>query len=376
MLFPKIGADNWSGLTPRSLPASASGPGCGLGIRLGNRASPRASLSAFTNIEARRRENLRGSWGDNCGQPGTARPKFGVAWRRGPCMQVLTRVAIKPSPAILQTALRAFSSSIRIVVAYVPVAAGARFQAYLLTGEDGDADTTVPRLQGLGADLGRCYVLERREEDAGPPLSLPSRTGVLAAALAQTNARLLVIDPIMAFLDPPINTASDPAVRRALATLASLAERHGCCKRQAGYNVVTWRNDGKPQSVLVRRASDLHVGGTNLRRPDLDCWRNLVGPAIQRFPDIRSFLAVMHSCRRNNHCHCDVSGRTWITMTGNAMLGQYPIPHPKSCGVRPRDYQENTRRENTHRGALAKRKSTSTRDAVGARPNGPDCHAR
>jgi AAA domain len=100
--------------------------------------------------------------------------------------------------------------------------------ALIVNGEDGDADTTVPRLRALGADLGRCFVLERGDEDAGRPLLLPTRTERLAAALAQTSARLLVIDPVMAFMDPQINTASDPAVRRALAPLAHLAQRHDC----------------------------------------------------------------------------------------------------------------------------------------------------
>jgi len=36
-----------------------------------------------------------------------------------------------------------------------------------------------------------------------------------------------VIDPIMAFLDPRIQSGSDTSVRRALAPLAQLAERHG-----------------------------------------------------------------------------------------------------------------------------------------------------
>jgi hypothetical protein len=98
----------------------------------------------------------------------------------------------------------------------------------IINGEDGDADTTVPRLRALGADLGRCFVLERCEEDAGPPLVLPTQTEVLAAALPQTGARLLVIDPVMAFMDPQINTASDPDIRRALAPLARLAQRHDC----------------------------------------------------------------------------------------------------------------------------------------------------
>jgi AAA domain len=99
--------------------------------------------------------------------------------------------------------------------------------ALILNGEDGDEDTTIPRLQTLGADLGRCFVLERGH-DGGPAFYLPTRTDVLDAALVQTKARLVVIDPVMAFLAAGVNTASDLAMRRTLWPLAQLAELH-CC---------------------------------------------------------------------------------------------------------------------------------------------------
>src|SRR5262249_56389134 len=47
-------------------------------------------------------------------------------------------------------------------------------------------------------------------------------------ALAQTGARLVVIDPVTVFLAAGVNTHSDGGVRRALAPLAALADRYGC----------------------------------------------------------------------------------------------------------------------------------------------------
>jgi hypothetical protein len=52
--------------------------------------------------------------------------------------------------------------------------------------------------------------------------------GVLEGVVAETGARLVVIDPVMAFLDRSVCISSDPVVRDALAPLAELAERHGC----------------------------------------------------------------------------------------------------------------------------------------------------
>ncbi len=97
----------------------------------------------------------------------------------------------------------------------------------VLNGEDGGEDTIRPRLAALGADLARVFVL-RPHLDTGAPLSFPPAVGLLDAAILQTGARLVVIDPIMAFLDPSVVTASDQAIRRALLPLALLAERRHC----------------------------------------------------------------------------------------------------------------------------------------------------
>jgi hypothetical protein len=99
--------------------------------------------------------------------------------------------------------------------------------ALVLGGEDHAADTIRPRLQALDADLERVFVFRSDDAPAGPLLSLPSDTTFLDDALTQTRARLLVIDPIVAFLDRRIHSSSDSSVRRALAPLARLAERHG-----------------------------------------------------------------------------------------------------------------------------------------------------
>ena len=95
-------------------------------------------------------------------------------------------------------------------------------------GEDGDDDTTGPRLQALGADLERVFVLDQSDEDIGQPLSLPSQAAALDSLLTQTGAKLVVLDPIVAFLDARVQIANDLSVRHALAPLARLAKKHQC----------------------------------------------------------------------------------------------------------------------------------------------------
>ena len=97
-----------------------------------------------------------------------------------------------------------------------------------LNGEDGVEDTISPRLAGLGADPAHVFVLDRQDTDLAALLSLPADVEALEALVAQVQARLLVIDPVMAFFGAGVNTASDWSIRRALAPLAAMARHHAC----------------------------------------------------------------------------------------------------------------------------------------------------
>jgi hypothetical protein len=97
----------------------------------------------------------------------------------------------------------------------------------VLSAEDNAADTIVPRLRNLGADLARVFVWQR-EADEDWPWRFPAHAARLDDALARTDARLAVIDPIMSFLDDSVLSGSDQSVRRGLAPLLHLAEKHRC----------------------------------------------------------------------------------------------------------------------------------------------------
>jgi hypothetical protein len=98
--------------------------------------------------------------------------------------------------------------------------------AIVLNGEDGDEDTIRPRLQALGADLGRVFIPCRHGDEES--LCFPTHVKVLEEALRRTAARLVVIDPLPAFLDSRVNTNNDFSVRWALAPLLRLAQRYAC----------------------------------------------------------------------------------------------------------------------------------------------------
>jgi AAA domain len=99
----------------------------------------------------------------------------------------------------------------------------------IVCAEDDLADTVVPRLLAHGADLSRIasVLLERDERDHLRPLTLPEHQDRLELAIRQVKAKLLVIDPITAYLSETINTNNDASVRRATTPLTDLAQRTG-----------------------------------------------------------------------------------------------------------------------------------------------------
>jgi RecA-family ATPase len=96
----------------------------------------------------------------------------------------------------------------------------------IVQAEESDAGTVVPRLRAAGADLDRTILWGT--DDCDEPLRLPSQLGRLHRAILDHAARLVVLDPIISFLDPNVMLNSDQGIRRVLSSLKRLAERLGC----------------------------------------------------------------------------------------------------------------------------------------------------
>lgn len=86
----------------------------------------------------------------------------------------------------------------------------------LLLGEDSVEKTILRRLEAAGADLTRLAVL-------GRAVTLPKDLSRVEAAICQTRAVLVAIDPLMAFLG--CDAHSDQKVRQALTPLKEIADR-------------------------------------------------------------------------------------------------------------------------------------------------------
>ena len=97
------------------------------------------------------------------------------------------------------------------------------FNVIYQTAEDGLADTIKPRLQEAGADLEKVLVIDEREED---PLTLTDER--IEQAIRQNNARLLIIDPIQAYLGEKVDMNRANEVRPILRKIGDVAQRTGC----------------------------------------------------------------------------------------------------------------------------------------------------
>jgi hypothetical protein len=97
----------------------------------------------------------------------------------------------------------------------------------LLTAEDGLADTVRRRVDALGGNPARIHVLTGVGDPEKPAsFNLAKDLPHLEAAVVQTEAVLVVIDPLSAYLGGT-DSHRDADVRGILAPLAAMAERRG-----------------------------------------------------------------------------------------------------------------------------------------------------
>lgn len=104
------------------------------------------------------------------------------------------------------------------------------FNVIYQTAEDGLGDTVQPRLIAAGADLDKVMSID---DSDGEPLTLVDDR--LEKAIIQNNARLLIIDPVQAFLgqNMDMNRATD--VRYIFKKLGFMAARTGCAVLLIGH---------------------------------------------------------------------------------------------------------------------------------------------
>lgn len=94
--------------------------------------------------------------------------------------------------------------------------------AIYLNAEDGLADTIKPRLIAANANCDYVHTID----ESHMPLTLDDQR--IEDAIVMTGARLLVIDPLQAYLGPDVDMHRANEIRPVMSRLAAVAERTGC----------------------------------------------------------------------------------------------------------------------------------------------------
>jgi archaellum biogenesis ATPase FlaH len=122
----------------------------------------------------------------------------------------------------------------------------------IASAEDAAADTIIPRLIVAKANLKRISVMrEVKIGDESHYLAFPRDLERFREKIVRTGARLVIIDPLNAFLEKGTDTYKDQDIRLVLAPLESIAEETG-----AAILIVAHLNKKEEASTLYR------VGGS------------------------------------------------------------------------------------------------------------------
>jgi hypothetical protein len=127
----------------------------------------------------------------------------------------------------------------------------------LLSAEDGRADTIRPRLDLLGADVRRVFAVK-------VPLVLDDKGfGILERSIVKREAKMVLFDPLFAFVGGKVDINQDNKVRAITSRLSDIAERTRCSivalrhlpkaqqrnAKMAGSNSIAWTASAR--SVLL-----------------------------------------------------------------------------------------------------------------------------
>ncbi|MCK5940341.1 MAG: AAA family ATPase [Planctomycetes bacterium] len=160
---------------------------------------------------------------------------------------------------------------------------GLQGDTIMLACEDDPADTLRPRLDALGADVGRVHLLEgvNRNAAKGNVVAMFTLADIDAledALERHPETRLVVIDPIGSYLGAGVDAYRDNEVRGVLAPLADLARRRAVAvvlvahRRKAG-------NGSADETALGSRAfTGIARSVLHLFRPDPRSDRRTLAP--------------------------------------------------------------------------------------------------
>ena len=122
------------------------------------------------------------------------------------------------------------------------------------TAEDGIEDTIKPRLEKAGADCSMIRVIDETDKE------LSMTDDRLEQAIIETKARLIILDPIQAYIGATVDMHRANEIRPVLKHLGIIAEKHNCAiilighMNKASGNKAAYRGMGSIDFFAVARS--------------------------------------------------------------------------------------------------------------------------
>src|SRR5262249_8218950 len=126
----------------------------------------------------------------------------------------------------------------------------------ILSAEDDPSDTICPRLKATGADLSRIVLLAGLRDSDSVRLPTLADLEAIRHAITLVNAKLVIIDPLMAYLPGRVDSHRDQDIRSSLAPLAALAAETG-----VAVLVIRHLNKTEGKNALYRGGGSIGIIG-------------------------------------------------------------------------------------------------------------------
>lgn len=186
------------------------------------------------------------------------------------------------------------------------------------TAEDGLEDTIKPRLVEAKADCKNIYVID----ESKTVLSMLDKR--IEEAIAQTGARLLILDPIQAYIGADINMNKANEVRNVMAQIGKIAEKYNCAIVLIGHMN---KGSGNKSSYRGMGSIDFHAAARSV----------LVVGRVKDEPEIRAVIQIKSSLAPEG----DAIAFRLDKEKGFAWIGRYDISIDELLGGYKTDNKSN-----------------------------------
>lgn len=100
--------------------------------------------------------------------------------------------------------------------------------AIMANAEDPESEVITPRLTAAKADLTKVSIIVPTDDNDTSMFTIPDNVDALAKEIVDMNVRVVIFDPLEAFLSTKVNNYSNHHVRQALHSLEAMAKKVNC----------------------------------------------------------------------------------------------------------------------------------------------------